>query len=367
MIKDAFLQSLVQINCIPVLIIVFLFFFLKSNYIYEKELTKKFIPSVILLLALIVVDNLDYYAYDTFLNTGIPDLVHRMFSMLGYDIRIILMASLVSIASSRIIGHKNTVLVTYLPSLINVAVLIPCLFTDLFFYFKEDGTIGRGIFAYESHLLSAVYLMFLFALAFLSRKNGMSEEMGILLLCGVLSFMGFLAEFLFSLRGILIGVVALDIVFYYLHLHIDHFRFDPLTEILNRESFNADIERFGRSSISHLMSIDLNDLKKINDTLGHNEGDTALKATAHALKRSCLPNCYIYRVGGDEFSAICLNKSDEDVREMSEKMQKAVKKAGYVCAIGYSAWETDKSFTEVYKEADDRMYDNKRALKAVRA
>ena len=367
MIKDAFLQSIVQINCIPVLIIIFLVFFLQTNYTYEKEITKKFIPSVLLLVLLIIVDNLDYYAYDSMTVTGLLDTLHRLFAMLGYDIRIILMASLISVASDRVFSHKHTVLITYLPALINVVILIPCLFTDLFFYYNADGSIGRGIFAYEPHILSGIYMLFLFTLGIICKKRGRVGETGILLLCGILTIFGFLAEFLFALRGILIGVVALDITFYYLYLHIEHFRFDSLTEILNRDAFMADVEKFGKTNASHLISVDLNDLKKLNDKFGHTEGDKALKTVARSLRYSCPKECFAYRVGGDEFAVLCLGKTDDEVNEMTHRMREAVTNAGYVCAIGYSEWKRGESFNEVYRRADETMYNNKRMLKELKA
>lgn len=367
MIKDAFLQSIVQINCIPVLITIFLVFFLKINYTYEKDLTKKFIPSLILLLSLIVADNIDYYAYDATVTEGAIDLLHRTAAMLGYDLRITLMASLISVAADRLSDRKHTVFYTYLPALVNIIVLLPCLFTDLFFYYNPDGSVGRGPLAYEPHILSAVYMAYLFVLAFLCKRRGRLNEMGILLLCGLLTILGFLAEFLFSLRGILIGVVALDITFYYLYLHIEHFRFDALTRIFNRDAFIADIDKFGDGAISHIMSIDLNKLKVLNDTYGHGEGDKALKAIANALDKSCLPNCYVYRVGGDEFAAICLRRKTEEIEDMVAAMYKAVEASGYACAIGYSEWGNGQTFTEVYKDADDKMYHKKRQMKEIAA
>jgi diguanylate cyclase (GGDEF)-like protein len=179
-----------------------------------------------------------------------------------------------------------------------------------------------------------------------------------------MTIIGFLAEFLFALRGILIGVVALDITFYYLYLHIEHFRFDITTGILNREAFLADIDKLGSARISHIVCIDLNELKRLNDNYGHTEGDKALRATARALRESCVRGCRVYRVGGDEFAAICCGMTTDEVAEMAGRMQENVKKSGYVCAVGSAAWPREKSFTEVYREADDNMYTNKREIKA---
>lgn len=363
MIQNAFLQNIVQINCIPLLIVIFLVYFLKINYVYEKDLTKKFLPSVALLLALMIMDNIDYYAYDAMTVVGLFDVFHRAAAMLGYDIRIILMASLISVAADRLIDHKRVLLYTYLPAFINVIFLIPCLFTDLYFHYNDDGSIGRGIFAFEPHILSGLYMIFLFYLSHVCHRKGRLNEMGILGLCGTLTILGFLAEFLFALRGILIGVVALDITFYYLYLHIEHFRFDALTKIFNREAFIADIDKYSKGDISHILSIDLNNLKVINDTYGHNEGDRALIAIADAIKACALPRCYMYRVGGDEFAAICLHKKTPEIETMIENMYKAVDEAGYSCAVGYAEWDKDRTFTEIYKDADDRMYRKKRAMK----
>ena len=364
MIKNEFLQSLVQINCIPVLIIIFLMFFLNINFKYENELSKKFVPSVVLLMMLIIVDNLDYYAFDSGITTGVFDIFHRCMAMLGYDIRILLMSSLIAISESRLGTKKKFIIPTVcIPAAVNVIILLPCLFTDLFFYYNADGSIGRGIFAYEPHILSGFYMLFLFAQAVRCRKRGRRSESEILLLCGILTIFGFLAEFLFALRGILIGVVALDIISYYLYLHIEHFRFDVLTGIFNRHAFIVDIEKYGRNGISHVMSIDLNDLKKLNDNYGHNEGDRALKTTARALADSCLSNCFVYRVGGDEFAAICLHRTTDEIIGMTEKMYSAVEAGGYACAIGYAEWNGDSTFTEIYKQADDMMYRKKREMK----
>ncbi len=364
MIKNEYLQSVVQINCIPTLIIIFFIFFLIINYAYEKELTKKFIPSIVLLLLLMIVDNMDYYCYDSNMYAGVGGSIHRTAAMLGYDLRILLMATLISIASARISNKKHIDAIVMLPATLNVAVLLPCLFTDLFFYYLPNGSIGRGPLAYEPHILSALYMSFLFILAFLRSRKGRSNETGILLLCGTLTILGFLAEFLFALRGILTGVVALDIAFYYLYLHIEHFRFDPLTQVFNREAFMADIAKHGKGEISHILSIDLNDLKKLNDSKGHNEGDKALKAIAAVLVESCLPGCSVYRVGGDEYAVLCIQLSTEDVEAMTAGMNEAVKQSGYSCAIGFAEWKNDMSFTEVYKTADDRMYINKRNMKS---
>ena len=50
---------------------------------------------------------------------------------------------------------------------------------------------------------------------------------------------------------------------------------------------------------------------------------------------------------------------------MAKAMQENVKKSGYVCAAGFAEWHDGMSFTEVYREADDNMYTNKREIKSM--
>lgn len=325
-------------------------------------------PPTLLLMLLIILDNLDFYAFHGQTLGDATQFWHRVVGMLEYDVRILLMAFLISIVAERQSTRKHTKLMTVLPAFINLVVLFPSLFTDLFFmYDDETGHIIRGPLHFEPHILSALYIVYLFVLAFISGRRGKNTETGILCITASAVVIAVLVEMTFDLRGILLSVIALSIMGYYLYLHIEHFRYDNLTGVMNREAFNVDIKRFGNSVVTHILSIDLNDLKKINDSQGHEAGDRALKATADALISQLLPKCRLYRVGGDEFTAFCILKTTDEVEKMIGNMYEAVKSKGYSCAIGYSEWFTGQSFNEIYKSADDAMYRKKRSMKGLPA
>ena len=360
MLTNQYLQTLVQINFIPVLITVFLLFFINVNFKFEQHLAKQMVPCVILLLSLIVMDNLDYYAYDS----SIPEFWHRLFAMLGYDIRIFLMVGLINIAYGRQITKKVFTKVTYIPAVLNALIILPCLFSDIVFFYKENGDIGRGPLAFTPHIICAMYIFFLFYLAINSVRLDRKTEAGILFLCALVTVLAVLVETFFNLRGILIGVIALDITFYYLYLHIEHFRFDNLTKVLNRDSFYADVKQYGEEKITHVLSIDVNDLKLTNDTKGHAAGDKLIKDVADILRESLDDSCYLYRVGGDEFVVLCLLRSNDEVKEMVQRMYKKIDDAGYSLAIGWQTVTSDISINEAYKNADREMYQTKAKMKA---
>ena len=84
---DEFLQQLIQINVLPLCIIVFLIIFIGFNEVYEHEVTEMFVKPLFFLIILIVIDNIDYYLLNG-RNTG---FIHVLSAVLGYNIRICLM------------------------------------------------------------------------------------------------------------------------------------------------------------------------------------------------------------------------------------------------------------------------------------
>lgn len=86
----------------------------------------------------------------------------------------------------------------------------------------------------------------------------------------------------------------------YISLH------DPLTDLYNRNFFDAELHRLEKSREYPItvVSADLDGLKLINDTLGHSKGDEMLIASANALRNSLRQSDILARIGGDEFGAI---------------------------------------------------------------
>src|SRR5205823_10501896 len=84
---------------------------------------------------------------------------------------------------------------------------------------------------------------------------------------------------------------------------------DPLTNLLNRRSFvqhlDAEVARSRRYARPlALVIFDLDELKTVNDTMGHAAGDEALKRVAEALRATIRSGDNAFRIGGDEFSVI---------------------------------------------------------------
>ncbi len=152
---------------------------------------------------------------------------------------------------------------------------------------------------------------------------------------------------------------------------------DFLTKIPNRTAFESYQEELKASKTQHHVTfyvLDLNDLKKINDRQGHQEGDKAIRATAVCVEKAFRSKGKYFRVGGDEFCVIVLDRKEEahlyrnEFIEQVEHYNKTAENPIRV-AVGYAGAELvgDASFfRELFAKADQEMYIDKQRMKKER-
>jgi diguanylate cyclase (GGDEF)-like protein len=111
---------------------------------------------------------------------------------------------------------------------------------------------------------------------------------------------------------------------------------------------------------------DINGLKEINDTYGHQMGDQYIIDGCKIISK-VYRNSPIYRLGGDEFAIIARGADYARIDELMEKFLKESEKnrntGGVVVAAGMSKYVDEKNVAEVFRTADKRMYKNKEELK----
>lgn len=143
---------------------------------------------------------------------------------------------------------------------------------------------------------------------------------------------------------------------------------DELTGCYNKVFFEnfkkKEFDRFKDNNKIALVFIDLNNLKKTNDELGHEAGDALIKKNADFLKNNFNENDYVIRLGGDEFLIICRNKENEE--DFETKLFLKVdnlsrKEADVDFAFGVAVFnkQIDLNLDNTKHRADIRMYENK--------
>lgn len=141
---------------------------------------------------------------------------------------------------------------------------------------------------------------------------------------------------------------------------------DELTKCFNRRAYDSDMEKLDLNTEWVYISLDLNGLKKANDTLGHSAGDELICAAANCMKFAFASYGKIYRIGGDEFVALIqesvsnidsiLQVFDTTIRDWHGKYSNSI-------SVSYGVVKSSEqdfdSIHSVSKLADERMYKSK--------
>jgi len=151
---------------------------------------------------------------------------------------------------------------------------------------------------------------------------------------------------------------------------------DALTGVRSRSSYEEDLEKYDRRFRSSpnedyiFVLCDLNDLREVNNRLGHAEGDNYITLIASALSR-CMKHAFaVYRIGGDEFLVLYYRTEEETVEKEIRDLQTACAEASadldYTAGVsaGYArSSATCGTLRDAVKTADYAMYQNKAKIK----
>ncbi|HKJ27700.1 MAG TPA: sensor domain-containing diguanylate cyclase [Anaerolineales bacterium] len=147
---------------------------------------------------------------------------------------------------------------------------------------------------------------------------------------------------------------------------------DALTGLYNRAYFEEEMSRLNESRKFPvtIFSCDLDNLKGINDSLGHDVGDQALKAAAKVLENVFRNEDVVARIGGDEFAVILPYVSEQIGIKVSERISNEIERFNQddntvglyrpiSLSFGSAMVPMGMSLFEGYKKADEQMYFNK--------
>ena len=353
------LHELIRDNFIIVVNVLFLLVFLGTNTVFDKRITKHFLVSIIILIATIVVGNIEYIlSFRT-----APTMLRTVVTMLGYSFRPYIIYVLILILKY---DTKREKWLIAIPAIVNTVVEFSALFCGVAFYYNDANEFVHGPLGHMPQICCAFYLVLIFNLSvrFFKERNYM--EAGIVLTIVIVCSVAMTFESVWEYRGVLRVAISLSITFFYLYFCVQTFKRDALTKVLNRHCFYLDSEK-NKDKMIAVLSIDLNNLKKINDIQGHAAGDTAIYTTAECIRKNLIRGCTLYRTGGDEFMVLCQKNAAtiEQLQSMINSIYAEMKKTPYQCAIGMAEYIEGESFNSLCARADEAMYRKKAELKGI--
>ena len=245
----------------------------------------------------------------------------------------------------------------FIPAMVLTVVDFVSIFTGIVFKIGGDNGFSRGPLGYLPFVVVGVYCIALVVLL-IKRSNLKWMEIVPIVFLAFALFSQLLFPFLLGsdFSKIFCPTIAVALFIYYVFEILQQTKKDSLTGLLNRHAYHADICT-NPEDITALISIDMNGLKPINDTYGHAAGDEALLTLALCFRRALKSKQFGYRIGGDEFVIICRKTSQQELKELIERIEHNVAETKYFCSIGYSySPDGKKSMEEMLKESDEMMY-----------
>ena len=157
---------------------------------------------------------------------------------------------------------------------------------------------------------------------------------------------------------------------------------DALTGLRNKTAYDHEVERVEKDlaegdTAFGIAMVDLNFLKRTNDTYGHEKGNISIKKLC-SLVCEVFEHSPVFRIGGDEFVVILRNRDFRNIDKLISDFNSHLTEfendstlepwEQISAAIGYARFDvtTDKCVEDVFKKADKAMYDRKTAMKAQR-
>ncbi|QJR81788.1 GGDEF domain-containing protein [Alteromonas pelagimontana] len=149
---------------------------------------------------------------------------------------------------------------------------------------------------------------------------------------------------------------------------------DSLTGLGNRNGFNEACERkmsramrYGHSFA--LLVIDLDNFKSINDSLGHQEGDSVLIAVSEEINQALRGADEAFRFGGDEFCCLLDCKTATQLSLVASRLQDSISQSAYLskrrisCSIGGAIYREGDDISTLFDRADSALYKVKKTGK----
>ena len=244
-----------------------------------------------------------------------------------------------------------------------------------YFTISPENIYTHGKFYSLRLCLSYVPALIIIADVFLAPKYIRQFQFYLIILFILITGFGAALDVVTKTGSIVWPCFSASMLYIYFFIARSDSKIDSLTGIGNRYSFNEFINKLSKHNIREdysIVMIDLDRFKEINDTLGHLEGDNALRDMAAIIKGCIRHSDFAARYGGDEF--VLAVRAENDMRQIIDRIngyintqnQKRIRPYQLYMSYGYDVYTTNsgQSIEDFLVKIDSLMYKQKEERRA---
>ncbi len=308
------------------------------------------------IVALLFAESLAFYLEKWTQGFETLSILRPLLTSVVYSLYPVILLVLLQVTTKGRVSRK-TMLLLLLPEIIAVPVYFTSQWTHLVCWFTESNRYQGGVLSFLPYAVFIFYSV-VFAVANImyfrgiSRMNRLASTYIV-----IVPMLGMFFYRLFAQGKDYSALFSAAILLYFIMIYIHIAKTDPLTSLLNRLSYDIAT----RKNVTGVVSVDMNGLKQLNDSEGHDAGDEALRTVAEILRTNAGSGASVYRVGGDEFVILYESTDEKGITEAIEVMREQLNGTRYTCSFGHAMVRPGISLSDTVSESDTNMYAEKAA------
>lgn len=239
-------------------------------------------------------------------------------------------------------------------------------FTGFYFSITEDAVYIRNSSANITFGFAGAFgLIWLVRMIINYRTVDRKDKLYTILL-GVLEFFAIVLQAVDGRFKIEYFGAAFLLMIYYVFMIETDGKYDKMSGLYSRRYyFNVVSRTIDRNDEYTVMFFDANGLKTVNDNFGHDSGDVLIKTIADTIRAVTKGVAKVFRIGGDEFIAIVYTTDEDELNDISVRINDELKEKSrdsqfeISVAVGYAIHDRNELHEDTEKRADAEMYRNK--------
>lgn len=358
------METYTIITIVDVINLLLLIYLIRQNTLHSSRNSKAFSVAILLVIVVSVIELIIYWLESYWIKTGYWDgyrILDIVLNIVGFSVTPIIPVALMFLVKKDIKKYLK-----YFSALIifNLILFITTPITGWMFTVTKSGEYIRGPFYFLFTLIYVCQGVILIWANLKSMRRYDFSERCYLLIVFIVVLIGSLFQIKFEYIHSTWPCLTVALIMYYLFFRELEFKYDILTGVLNRRTYEIDLQRMKKSKDLSIIIFDVDDFKNINDKYGHRAGDLCLRDVAQIIKTNFSDIGKTYRFGGDEFLVFVEGFTEKQIKKIIENIINDLKKRRqediYIpmvsFGIGFYNNLSGHNIISAINDADENMY-----------